>query len=162
MEIEQRRTKVGCSDTMNNLLIDRMVTEDCNRRKRNLSMTWVDVAKAYDSIDHEWLDEMMILHRFPTWLKNLTSKLSASWNTRIQCKTDKGAETSEVIRFRSGLPQGDALCPRLFTLCMNPVAWMLKATEGYRLSRTISSKITDLLYNDDLEIFAASQPSLQQ
>ena len=85
--------------------------------------------------DHEWLDEMMILHRFPTWLKNVTSKLSASWNTRIQCKTDKWTETSDVIRFRSGLPQGDALCPRLFTLCLNPVAWMLKATEGYKLSR---------------------------
>ena len=49
MEIEQRGAKVGCSGTMNNLLIDRMVTEDCNRGKRNLSMAWVDVAKAYDS-----------------------------------------------------------------------------------------------------------------
>ena len=26
-----------------------------------------------------------------------------------------------------GLPQGDALCPRLFTLCLNPVAWRLRA-----------------------------------
>ena len=160
MEIEQRGAKVGCSGPMNNLLIDRMVTEDCHRGKRNLSMAWVDVAKAYDSIDHEWLDEMMILHRFPTWLKDVTSKLSASWNTRIQCKTDKGAETSDVIRFRSELHQGDALCPRLFTLCMNPVAWMLKATEGYKLSRPIGSKITDLLYIDDLKIFAASQTKL--
>ena len=160
MGIEQRGAKVGCSGTMNNLLIDRMVTEDWHRGKRNLSMAWVDVAKAYDSIDHEWLDEMMILHRFLTWLKNVTSKLSASWNTRIQCKTDKGDETSDVIRFRSGLSQGDVLCPRLFTLCMNPVAWMLKATEGYKLSRPIGSKITDLLYIDDLKIFAASQTKL--
>jgi len=123
-------------------------------------MAWVDVAKADDSVGREWLDKMMILHRFPTWLKNVTSKLSESWNTRIQCKTDKGAETSDVIRFRSGLPQGDALCPRLFTLCMNPVAWMLKATEGYKLSRPMGSKITDLLYIDDLKIFAASQTKL--
>ena len=83
-------------------------------------MVWVDVAKAYDSIDHEWLDEMMILHRFPIWLKNVTSELSASWNTRIQCKTDKGAEISDVIRFRSGLPQGDALCPKLVYLVYEP------------------------------------------
>ena len=65
MEIEQRGAKAGCSGTMNNLLIDRMVTEDCHRGKRNLSMAWVDVAKAYDSTDHEWLDEMMILHIVP-------------------------------------------------------------------------------------------------
>ena len=43
---------------------------------------------------------------------------------------------------------------------MNPVAWMLKATEGYKLSRPIGSKITDLLYIDDLKIFAASQTKL--
>ena len=65
MEIEQGGAKVGCSGTMNNLLIDRMVTEDCHPGKRNLSMAWVDVAKAYDSTDHEWLDEMMILHIVP-------------------------------------------------------------------------------------------------
>ena len=103
MEIEQRGAKVGFSGTMNNLLIDRMITEDCHQGKRNFIMAWVDVAKAYDSIDHEWLHEMMILHRFPTRLKNVTSKLSASWNTRIQCKTDKGAERLDYIRFRSGL-----------------------------------------------------------
>ena len=37
---------------------------------------------------------------------------------------------------------------------------MLKATEGYKLSRPIGSKITDLLYIDDLKIFAASQAKL--
>ena len=94
------------------MLVDRVVTEDCHRGIKNLSMAWVDVAKSYHSIDHEWLDEMMILRRFPTWLKNVTSKFSASWNAIIQFKTDKGAETSDVIRFRSGLPQGDALFPR--------------------------------------------------
>ena len=52
-------------------------------------------------------------------------------------RTAQGVEMSEVITFRRGLPQGDALCPRLFTLCINPVSWMLKATEGYRLSKPI-------------------------
>ncbi|XP_074612680.1 fibroblast growth factor receptor 2-like isoform X3 [Acropora palmata] len=51
VEIERTGAKVECSGTMNNLLIDRMVTEDCHQAKRNLSMAWVDVAKAYDSID---------------------------------------------------------------------------------------------------------------
>ena len=37
---------------------------------------------------------------------------------------------------------------------------MLKATEGYKLSRPMGSKITDLLYIDELKIFAASQTKL--
>ena len=66
MEGAQRGARAGCSGTMDNLLIDRMVTLDCHRKKRNLNMGWVDVKKAYDSIDHGWLEEMMIIHRFPT------------------------------------------------------------------------------------------------
>ena len=48
------------------------------------------------------------------------------------------------------------LCPRLFTLCLNPVAWQLKATEGYRLSKPIGTKVTHLLYVDDLKVFTSS------
>ena len=43
MEDAQRGVHAGCSGTVDNLLIDRMVTHDCHRRKRNLSMGWVDV-----------------------------------------------------------------------------------------------------------------------
>ena len=75
--------------------------------------------------------------------------------------TKQGVEISERIAFRKGLPQGDALCPRLFTLCLNPIAWKLKASEGYRLSKPISAKITDLLYIDDLKIYAASEAKLE-
>ena len=45
-------------------------------------------------------------------------------------------------------------------LCLNPVAWKLCSTEGYRLSRPIGSKVTNLLYIDDLKVFAASQAKL--
>ena len=49
MEGVQRDARAGCSGTIDNLLIDRMVTLDCHRKKRNLSMGWVDVKKAYRS-----------------------------------------------------------------------------------------------------------------
>ena len=45
-----------------------------------------------------------------------------------------------------GLLQRDVLCPRLFTLCLNSVAWRLRATEGYRLSKPKDVKVTYLLY----------------
>ena len=37
---------------------------------------------------------------------------------------------------------------------------MLKATEGYRLSKPIGKAVTHLLYIDDLKIFAASREKL--
>jgi len=80
------------------------------------------VKKAYDSIDHGWLEEMMIIHRFPTYLCRTTKYLSRSWSNRIVVTTRNGREASEIIKFKQGLPQGDALCPRLFTVCLNPIA----------------------------------------
>ena len=49
---------------------------------------------------------------------------------KVVATTRQGRETSRKIRFMKGIPQGDALCPRLFTLCLNLVAWRLRATEG--------------------------------
>ena len=158
MENQQRGARSGCSGTTDNLLLDMMMIEvDCIRGKRNISMAWIDVKNAYDSVDHKWLSTMMALHNFQSWIEACVKNLYSSWNTRIMAKTENGLETSEKIPFERGLPRGEALCPRLFTLCLNPVAWMLKATEGYKLSKPISIKITDPLYIDDLKVFAASE-----
>ena len=61
-----------------------------------------------------------------------------------------------------GLPQGDPLCPRLFTLCLNLVTWRLWTTEGYQLSKPVRVKVTDLLYIDDVKVFAASESKLNR
>ena len=108
-------------------------------------------------VDHGWLSEMMVLHRFPAWLSATVEKLSKSWNTRVVTNTKQGRETSGPINFHKGLPQGDALCPRLFTICLNPVAWKISASEGYKLSEP-----TDLLYVDGLKIFASSECKLNR
>lgn len=55
IENGQRGAKSGCSGTSDNLLIDRVVTLDRYRGKRNQSMAWIDVKKAYDSVDHSCL-----------------------------------------------------------------------------------------------------------
>ena len=43
MEGAQKGARAGCSGTVDNLLIDRIVTFDCDRRRRNLSVAWIDV-----------------------------------------------------------------------------------------------------------------------
>ena len=111
MEGAQRGARAGCSGTVDNLLIDRTVALDSYRRRRNLSMAWIDVKKAYDSVDHGWLNGVLLLHRFPVWLCSVIGKLCKSWNTKVVVNTRTGWETSEPIKFNKGLPQGDALCP---------------------------------------------------
>ena len=50
----------------------------------------------------------------------------------------------------------------LFILCLNPIAWTVRATEGYRLSKPISTKITHLLYIEDIKLFAASEDKVKR
>ena len=76
--------------------------------------------------------------------------------------TKKRRETSEPVRFLNGLPKGDALCTVLFTVCLNPITCEISASEGNRLSKPISVKVTDLLYIDDLKIFASSESKLNR
>ena len=55
MEGAQSGARAGCSGTVDTLLIDQIVTTDCHRGRRNLSVVWIAVEKAYDSVDHGWL-----------------------------------------------------------------------------------------------------------
>ena len=86
-----------------NPLIDRTVTSDCHRERRNLSMAWIDVKKAYNSVGHGWLNGVILLHRSPVWLCRVIAKLCRSWNTRVLVVTRKRKETSEPIRFNKGV-----------------------------------------------------------
>ena len=89
----------------------------------------------------------------------MVARLTGEWNTKISVRILQGAETSERIQFNKGLPQGDVLCPKLFTLSLNPVAWKLETTEGYSLSKPISAKITDMLYIGDMKMYATLEGS---
>ena len=74
-----------------------MVALDCYRRKRNLNAAWIDVRKAYDTIDHRYLVEVLEVHGFPNWLIATIKNLCRCWNTRVAIKTKNGNETSNII-----------------------------------------------------------------
>ena len=52
MQGDQRGGMQDCSGAVDNLIIDRMACQDAERGHRNLSMAWIDVSKAHDSVDH--------------------------------------------------------------------------------------------------------------
>ena len=79
---------------------------DCQGGKRNLSMARIDVRKAYNSVDHDWLCAMTDVHRLPIWLGEVISKLCASWNTRVVATTRQGRETSKKNKVHEGSTPG--------------------------------------------------------
>ena len=129
MEGQQRGAKSGCFGTMDNLLIDRAVMLDCQRGKRNLSMAWIDVRKAYDSVDHNWLCAMTAVHRLPIWLGKVIRKLCASWNTRVVATSRQARESSRKKGSWRDYPRG-TLCVLDCLQC----AWtQLRGAYGQRI-----------------------------
>ena len=55
-----------------------------------------------------------------------------------------------------------SVCPRLFTICLNPIAWRISASQGYKLFKPISVKLTDLPCIDDLKTFASLESKLKR
>ena len=80
-------------------------------------------------------------------------KITKLWKTTLIVPTQKGTENVGPIRIQRSILQGDSISVNLFTLCINPIAWYLRATEGYTFSHDRTSKITHTLFVDDLKSY---------
>ena len=156
MQIDQRGAAAGVSGTTNNLLIDDMVQRDALMNRRNLFTFWIDVRKAFDSVSHSWLLEMLKLHRFPTKIISIVKKIITQWNIVLVIPMENGNVESGLIRLTNGELQGDTFCPNLYTLCNNPLSWKLRSLKGYMMSKPIKEKVTHSLFIDDLKGYSNS------
>ena len=77
-------------------------------------------------------------------------------NIVLIIRTKEGVVESNSINLTNGELQGDTMCPNLYTLCGNPVAWSLRSTSGYVMSAPIKEKITHTLFIDDLKGYTKS------
>ena len=151
LQIDQRGAREKTAGTVNNLMIDDVVLRDAVLHRRNLFCYWIDVKKAFDSVSHGWLIEMLLIHRFPTKLVNLFKTIMKNWSVKIKIPVKDGEELSRTIHLLNGILQGDSYCPDLYTLTMNVVSWRIRASEGYTMSKPITRKITHTLFIDDLK-----------
>ena len=157
-QIDQREGKAKTMGCVDNPLIDKMVLEDAHYQKKNLSCSWVDVKKAFDSVSHQWIIRTLEMR----WIHNslihlIKSATAKTWRITLEVNTSNGKETIDPIKVNRGILQGDSFCIRLFTLALNPIAWYLRSTEGYTLSHASDRKITHLLFVDDFKSYHNSE-----
>jgi hypothetical protein len=111
----------------------------------------VDFAKAYDSVDWGYLDDVMRLMAFPTlwqkWIKECVGSASASVLVN-------GSPTEEFSLER-GLRQGDPLSPFLFLLAVEGLNVMMRAMvqsnlfTGYSIGTGIPTVVSHLQFAND-------------
>ena len=151
---EQRgciRNSYGCQDQ---LLINKMIIEDCKKKKKNLSMSWIDYRKAYDSVPHSWILKTLQMYRFNEKLFKFMETSMRNWKTTMKLSYNDGCITTDQIKIKRGIFQGDSFSPLLFCLALVPLTSEL-ATSGYtyKISNT-SAPISHLFYMDDLKLYS--------
>ena len=74
------------------------------------------------------------MHKFPVTLIYAIIKVVKGTSTRLIADIKTGKKTSSPIHLKKALLQGDSLCPRLFTIYLNPLAWKIRTMKRYTLS----------------------------
>ena len=151
-----KRSSYGCKDQ---LLVNKMILEICQKRKRNLSTAWIDYKKAFDSVPHTWIIESLQTYKVSPVIVNFLKHVMTNWKTTLHLNTRDQNLASSKININCGIFQGDSLSPLLFCLCLIPLTMELnRANLGYKISE---KSISHLFYMDDLKLYAKNDSDLE-
>ena len=149
---EQRgcaRNSYGCKEQ---LMINKTIIEDCKKKKKNLSMAWIDYKKAFDSIPHSWILKTLRMYRFNEKVIRFMERSMNKWNTTIKLFYNDACIITDLIKIKRGIFQGHSFSPLLFCLALVPLTSELAATGyGYKITST-SAPVSNLFLMDDLKL----------
>ena len=122
--------------TINQLFYNSVVKKDSH------ILFLLDTAKAFDSIDHDWVYHVLKSTGFPLWLRNFVKgSLHA-----VKVAPFFGGELTDWIDTLRGVKQGCPLSPLLFIIAYDPLL--------FHLSKLLD--VRSFAYADDLALFCSS------
>ena len=151
------RNSKGCKDQ---LIIDTVIVQQAVQKKRNLSMCFIDYKKAFDSLPHTYLIEILRLYGISNNIITTLKHLMSIWNVKLHL----GGQSSHPINIKNGILQGDAFSPLWFCLALNPLSKLIKRSKiGYELKGVSqSTSVNHLLFVDDLKLYASNKDKMHR
>ena len=159
MTPEQRGGKEDCYGWKDQLMINNAILVNCKKRKKNLSMAWIDYKKGFDRAPHYWILKYLQMYKVHPVLITFIEESMNQWKTNMTLVHKEGVLETGPISIKRGIFQGDSLSPILFTMSFNPLSQELqKMGYGYQLDE--QTKINHLFYVDDLKLYGTSDNQL--
>lgn len=152
----------GCKEQ---LVIDGVVMTQAYKKHRNIHIAYIDYRKAYDSVPHSWLLEVLTLYKINQNIRGFLGTVMKRWQTVLHLQTGSTCVQSGAIRISRGIFQGDALSPLWFCLALNPLSSILnRAEKGYNIRKGDNAgfQLSHLLYMDDIKLYSSTEQHLKQ
>ena len=102
LPVEPKGCRRNSRGTKDQLLIDKMVLNDCKERHTILGVAWIDYKEAYDMIPHSWILESLGLMQVSANIVEFIRKSMKHWNTNLT----SGGEYLTNVNMRRGIFQG--------------------------------------------------------
>jgi len=131
-------------------MISKAIYEDCRTRNKNLSMAWIAYQKAFDSVQHSWVEKSLALVGVNSKIVRFCKLSMEKWNTRLFLKTKQEVMQSQPIQIQIVVFQGVSLSPLLFYIALIPLTNELNRADCEYQVHGTERKISHLLSMDDL------------
>ena len=118
---EQKGCIKNCFGTIDQLLIDKAITNHARQNQRNLYVSWIDFRKAFDSVSHEWIFKCLELFKVNKLYQQFLYLSFSKFLTHVY----SNSKIIGKIPIKRGIFQGDSLSPLLFITSLAPLSVIL-------------------------------------
>jgi len=125
-------------------------------------MAWIDCEKAFDRVPHSWIIKSLDLIGNNNKVISFTKKVMNYWRTRMCLHTENKLIGSDGIKIHCAIFQAESLSQLLFCICLIRLTEKLSSLNTGYEEHTTKTKISELLYMDDLKLIAKSEEELQK
>ena len=102
MPAEQKGCKKGSYGCKDQPLINKMILEEFQNKRKNLSTALIDYRKAFDSISHSWIIKALQMYKVSPYLISYIRDSKSTWQTTMILNYSSGSIATTPLESNGG------------------------------------------------------------